>query len=200
MTKEKMTVQQGLVQLKLLDKRITKKNREAQFIGIREKDVTTGENAAEDYQSIVDMIRRRDAIKKAIVLSNATTVVKIAGEEMTVAEAIERKNSISYSQDLLEHMRQDYNYVMREYERKIERRDEQISSFVATQTQSRRVDEKEVKELAEAFQKANPIEIYDPLGLEEQIKQLDEYIDTFLSDVDLILSESNIRTEIEIEY
>ena len=42
----------------------------------------------------MDLIKRRDAITKAIVASNAVTEVTINGETMTVASAIELKTSI----------------------------------------------------------------------------------------------------------
>ena len=44
------------------------------------------------HNKVTDLINRRNAIKRAVVLSNATTKIKVGNEEYTVAEAIEMKN------------------------------------------------------------------------------------------------------------
>lgn len=65
-----------------------------------------GEEARSAYQSYTDLLERRNALKCAIVQSNAVTNVEIAGKIYTVAEAIERKNSISFEETMLATMRQ----------------------------------------------------------------------------------------------
>ena len=51
----------------------------------------------------MDLISRRNKIKSAIIMSNAKTVVEVAGKQMTVAEAIDKKSSIEYEKELLIH-------------------------------------------------------------------------------------------------
>ena len=109
---EKMLVTKGLNELKLLDSRIHRKIEEGEFVGAAKVSVPningkmTKEafkaNAKADYQSIVDLIKRRNAIKAAIIQSNAITVVEVAGKRMTVAEAIDKKSAIEYEKTLLE--------------------------------------------------------------------------------------------------
>lgn len=43
-----------------------------------------------NYDKIVALINRNNAIKKAVNKANASTIVSIGGEQMTVAEAIYR--------------------------------------------------------------------------------------------------------------
>src|SRR5690554_4907003 len=98
-----MTITRGLSELKLINDRIQRKINDARFaVGNKNNNkkidgMTIEEfnkNAKSQYQSIQDLIERRKKIKSAIVDSNAKTVVTIAGKEMTVASAIERKESI----------------------------------------------------------------------------------------------------------
>jgi hypothetical protein len=99
--KEKMTLHKALAELKLLDSRITSTIRTGTYCvankasnqkikGVKLDEFK--ESMKADYASATDLINRRIAIKKAVVLSNATTKVKINDVEYTVAEAIELKN------------------------------------------------------------------------------------------------------------
>ena len=103
----KITITEGLVELKLLDSRIRKATVKDWAIGVYSKDVTQEnkkkfeEVTKANYQSIKDLINERAKIKSAIVKSNAKTQVKVGEKKMTVAEAIERKSSIDYEKDLL---------------------------------------------------------------------------------------------------
>lgn len=116
MTNE-MTITRALAELKLLDKRINRTINEASFGGLTVgKKISAGFNNAEeiesraksDLQSVQDLIKRRNDVKSAIVVSNATTEVEIAGVRMTVAEAIERKTSIVYDHGLLAKLKNTY--------------------------------------------------------------------------------------------
>jgi hypothetical protein len=101
MTKETMTVHQALAELKMMDKRITAAIQEPEWVvtnkhsntkigGVAVKDWMT--DIQSKYRKVLSLIARRDAIKRAVVNSNAVTKVVVAGVEYTVAEAIDRKN------------------------------------------------------------------------------------------------------------
>lgn len=101
MTTEKMTVHKALCELKTLDSRIQKCMQQNPFVfankhaNSKVAGVSVGDYCKEvqaSYQSANDLIARRDAIKRAVTLSNATVKVTIGGKEYTVAEAIELKN------------------------------------------------------------------------------------------------------------
>ena len=55
----------------------------------------------------------RKEIKEKIVKSNAETLVTIAGKEMTVAAAIERKESIKYEKKLAEELKNQLNNLFK---------------------------------------------------------------------------------------
>lgn len=112
--------------MKLLDKRIKTVMNSAAFVdfAIGEKAVNgyTSNKEYEDkvqsaYQSVKDLMKRRNDIKSAIVLSNAMTRVKIADKEYTVAEAIERKTSIQYEVQLMQKMKNEYTKAVNNIQR-----------------------------------------------------------------------------------
>lgn len=101
MTTETITVHKALAELKLLDIRIEKVIAEGVYcVANKHSNDKIGGVPLDDYIKIMqggydratDLINRRKAIKRAVVLSNAVTKVSVAGNEYTVAEAIEMKN------------------------------------------------------------------------------------------------------------
>ncbi len=193
----KISISRALVELGLLEKRIDKKTDESMFVTTN-KDLSVN-RAVEELQSLNDLIARYYAIKSAIAYSNAITVVNVNGSNLTVAEAIIRKNSISMETQKLEKLRRDLNSAQQKVERENGRAQERLdklieASFGATDKTSRA----EVEAIETSFWKTNRTELIDPAGVETYVKLLDEDIDKFLAEVDLALSESNIRTEIEL--
>ena len=114
MIQEVMTVHKALCELKMLDKRINESIMSAEFcrankhsnVKIDGGTIAEYEAAAvSKYQSTMDMIIRRDAIKRAVVASNAVTEVTIGGNRYTVADAVElRRHGLSYRRTLLQAM------------------------------------------------------------------------------------------------
>lgn len=67
------------------------------------------------YDKATDLIKRRNAIKRAVVLSNATTKVSINGIEYTVAEAIEMKNhGVEFDEKMLAALKKQYDKALAE--------------------------------------------------------------------------------------
>lgn len=100
MTTETMTIHKALCELKTLDSRIKKAIEGSVFVfankhsnaKVSGKTISAySDEVKSAYQSACDLIARRDAIKRAVTLSNATTKVTIGGQEYTIAEAIEMK-------------------------------------------------------------------------------------------------------------
>ena len=109
-----MTITEALVELKLLDKRIANSDMQDWcIIQLKQDKKTMAGETVEEYekktkarfQSVKDLITERANIKKAIVKSNADTVVEVGDLKMTVAEAIEYKTSIEYEKRLLQSLR-----------------------------------------------------------------------------------------------
>jgi len=197
-----MTITRALNELNLLDKRISKKIQEGCFINYR-----IGEGDPEipncdpesSLQSIQDLIERRRKIKSSILRSNSSTTVMVNDEEMTVAEAIERKASIHYEKELLETMRISLRSIANKVEEHNEGRYRTLAHLLESNfSKEGKIRTEETKAIEEQFWKSNRAEFIDNIELSNKIKELDEYIDSFENEVDLVLNESNAITYIEV--
>lgn len=211
MTKEKMTIHKALSELKIIDDRISKAVNGVKFCEVaRHSDTKIKGVAVEDWKKEVDssyckatdLIKRRNAIKRAVVLSNAVTKVTINGQEYTVAEAIEMKNhGIEFDVMLMNKLTGDLqtaqNTAQYNNERELSAR---ADSFVNAMYGGKDNKTEEANKSREDFIKANTCEVLDPLNVREIITSLEESTTQFNTEVDSALSVSNAITEIEIEY
>ena len=103
MTTEKMNVHKALAELKILDDRIIKainsveacisnKHSNTKVKGVDIK-VYTGVMKS-SYDKATDLIKRREAIKRAVVLSNAVTKVTVADKEYLEGFASRRQRRV----------------------------------------------------------------------------------------------------------
>ncbi len=213
MNNEKMTIHKALSELKTLDARIEKAIRGTTFVfankhsnstisGIKVSDVC--EEIKSSYQSINDLMARRSAIKKAVMLSNAVTKVTIGGVEYTVAEAIEIKNNaIPMMKNLLAKMHLDSSNAQTEARRGNgdvleSRADAYIKTLYENADMKNASDQ--IKKVREDFIASQTIEIVDPIGVTDEMKKLEDQINSFVVDVDSSLSVSNALTTIEFSY
>ena len=107
-----MTITRALAEIKLLEQKAQKATTRGYVDVYSKKSGDRAINSNMDMQSLVsaiksewqsykDIIKRRDAIKHAILKSNNETTVKIGKQEMTVAEAIDKKHSIGLKKQML---------------------------------------------------------------------------------------------------
>ena len=209
---QQMLVTKGLNELKLLDSRINRKIEEGEFIAAAKLSVPnvngkiTKEayktNAKADYQSIIDLIKRRNNIKSAIIQSNAVTKVDIAGKTMTVAEAIDKKSSIEYEISLLEKLTMQYkrssDIIIKENQ-KVDDSIEQLLNTAYGKEGKEKITQASYDAIAEPYRKANEYGLVDALDGEKLIKEMKDKIERFLSEVDTALQISNSTTIINIE-
>lgn len=217
MTTETMTIHKALAELKTIDSRITKAIYSCDFVkaikhsatkidGITVKDFTN--NIKEDYQRINSLIARRNAMKRAVVMSNATTKVSINGVDYTVAEAIDIKNhGMDFYDAVRSTMTGAYNEAQNELNRfsgdNIEKKAEAyILSVIQAQPKDIKmaVDSEAMKKMKEEYIADNTYDLIDPLNTREEIKKLDNMINNFTTEVDAALSVSNAITTITFEY
>lgn len=213
MTMEKMNVHQALAELKTLDKRIEKaiqgpewvtvnKHSNAKIAGVTVKEWV--DDVKSQYQKAMDLIARRDAIKRAVVNSNAVTKVLIAGVEYTVAEAIDKKNhGTTFLSMLSRRLAHDFTQAKmiadRENGSRLEdRADVYVKSLIGN-TDTKGMTE-EIKKRREDFIEAQTTDIIDPIDVRKEIERLEDEVTAFLTDVDAALSVSNATTEIQVEY
>jgi len=151
------------------------------------------------YQAAIDLISRREKIKAELVQSNAATFVTVGGKKMTIAAAIEEKRVIGSKEKLLEVLRSQSTTVLSKIENARAKIDGQIQKLVESNTgKDRKTDKEDYDRIAEPIIAANELFLVDPLNVKEKIETLDTYIEDFKADVDITLSESNAKTEIEI--
>lgn len=208
---KRMTITEGLVELKLYDNKIRKAITEAHLIGIKKKkDNKIGtmlvenyeKKAKESYQSILDMMKNRDAIKRAIVLSNATTEVTINGKTMTVAEAIEKRNLNSSISCLLGKMETSLSNVENALLTKnadVDASAEKLLVSYYGKDAAKKVSKEDYDSVVTPYKEANEYVVIDPLDLRDKYEKLRDETDGFMSNVDSALSISNATTFIEIE-
>lgn len=212
-TSEKMTIHKALCELKIIGDRIYKEQNSMPFVFVNEQSnkKVQGINLPDyikliesAHQSTVDLIARRDAIKRAVVLSNATTTVMVGGKQYTVAEAIEMKNhGLEFYKKLLQKMVFEMRNAKTNAEnangKNLEARADGYIRNLYGATDMKSLTQ-EATEEREKFIKQHTSELVDPLKLDAKIAELEKFIYEFSIDVDAALSTSNAVTEIEICY
>lgn len=206
-----MSITRALCELKLLDKKINSKLNKSNndFVEVKKesdtkiRDISVEKfinNASSKYQSIIDLIERRKVIKCEIVKSNAINKVNIANKEYTVAEAIERKNSIIYEKMLLDELKHQYLSAIDDLENKNERMKLKLQNIVEAMvgkenTKNLSID---VSNFIKDYEKREGYKLVDPLKIKEKIDKLENDILEFEANVDFSLSESNSITKIAV--
>lgn len=211
-TVEKMTIHKALCELKILDSRINNAISLARFcLANKHSNEKVNGVTVEEYQETMkasynkasDLIRRREAIKRAVVLSNAKTIVKIGGKEYTVAEAIEMNNhGIDLKLQLKNAMKKQYDSAMTTIISKNSVVDDKATEYVVGlfgQKESKTANE-EYEKARKSYIEANTMELIDPVNILEKIEALEVEIADFTTEVDSALSVSNALTEITVEY
>lgn len=156
--------------------------------------------AQAEFQGVQDLLAVRDELKAKVVQSNAVTTVKVAGEDMTVAQAIERKRTIVFKELLLGKLKAQYNAAQVRLNRDTLEFEAKLEAARAPYVQRDKApDAAQLAVVESPVRSMGTPSIVDPLGLAEKIRALETEIEDFKSNVDFVLSESNAKTEVEIE-
>lgn len=206
----RISITEALVELKLYDQKINKALSNVDFIGCKKKSADkVGSfktenfvaNAKAEYQSVSDLIENRHKLKKAIVDSNANTIVEIGGKKYTVAAAIEYKTSIMYDKMKLQTMKSQWNAATNIIQKENNRVDAQVDKMLETflgKDSEKKVSEADLSAISDPYRAKNEWELVDPLNLYAEIQALEAKIDAFEAEVDVRLSISNSVTYIEV--
>ncbi|OEH94358.1 hypothetical protein BFG57_08390 [Bacillus solimangrovi] len=207
-----MSIQEGLNELSTLEKRITKAlTRRIHFgaVVIGRKAVngySNNEEFEKDVKSTYDsaraLIKRRTLIKRAIVKKNAEVEVTIGGQTMTLAEAIERKNSIHFEEQLLHEMERQFTQLMNDLAEKKEyyrdRLDDHLTRSVGKENKEK-LNINEDDPMLKFFRDENEPNFIDPINLRKEIDELDLSISMFKEKVDNVLTAANVKNDIEFD-
>lgn len=206
-----MTIHAALSYVKTAQKRIDKAlstNTFATYAKVN-ADKINGESATKvtgdiksSYQSVCDIIKTVEAIKRAISEANARYTIFVCGEDMSVAEAIYMMNyGIATKRELLETMRRQYVSAKRAVEKfngdDLEKRADQfIASIYGNKEKATGNDALVARE---DFKKKNSYELVDPIGILKEINELEKWIADFEAEVDGAIQVSNATHTIIID-
>lgn len=203
---EEITITRALAELKLLDSRIQKKINESDFVFFISKknksnvnQDTLVSNSKSSVQSITDLIERRKNLKKSIILSNAVTKVKLANEEMTVAEVIERKQLVTYYKLFSAKMKQNRELVLNQVERQNQLMDTDLQKILEInfgKNSTSRTNSDDIDNISKTYRELNKAEVLDGIGVDVKIKEIEELISRYETESNFVLSESNATTKI----
>ena len=199
------SITRSLVELKTLDERITRFTSEGLFMSFKTKSKNSGftedefsRTANESFEELDKMIKKRDLIKNLILESNLVARVTIGDREMSVAAAIEFKNTIEYKSRLLEVLKRQRKTVLSELEAHKVRVQAKIDDNIKIICGKEKPDAGVIATVTDGITKSDPIEVFDPLDLERLIREMERQVLDFRGNVDFALSESNATTKITI--
>lgn len=196
-----ITLTRALSELSLLDKKIKKA---ISFVAVKVKKPGSPvpeeftKEAKANYQSVKDLIIQRDKIKRALVLANANTQVQVAEKSYTIAEAIERKSSISYEKDLLKLLKQQLAKAKADVEVTNNNLTTRLDALVSQYLGSEKKDTAEALSFRQVFREKEEAVLVDPLNLDVNLDKMENEIEAFEAEVDNALSEINAVTRIDI--
>ena len=207
-----MSVTRALAELKRLDDRIQTAIVQYEFISVTigkgDKQKLHGQNnksvpqAVAEFQSNRDklqsMLNEREAIKAAIVKSNAVTQVTLGKRTLTVAEAIELKRSIKTKRELCSYVKSQIvsaNTLVTIANEKLNAEIETNMTAIYGADKGK-VDPSAYESVAKPKKEIKEAAILDPLKTSDWVKELEEEISLVESELDFTLSESNAKTEI----
>ena len=208
----KMSITRALAELKRIDDKL-ETSRNSTFVSVtlgrdsNKRPVDSARTLSEltsVIQSSVDtqkeLFSKREAIKAAIVLSNASTKVNIAGRTMTVAEAIELKRSVVLKEQLSAFIK---NQIVLN-SKKVEDLNTKLNTEIETNlaaiygSDKSKIDPQSYDMVSKPKLAMREASLFDPMDVSKFVAILDEEISQVKTELDFVLSESNARTEIEI--
>lgn len=219
MTEVNMTIHEALREIKMLDKRIAAFISEAPYMVTvtMASDDKIGSMTIADweketraaYQSGMDLIVRRNALKQAINLSNAQTLIKIdaLGTEISVAAAIElQKTGVFAYKKIADGLRLGYKNAIHKETNTNERATSDATDFAVKVSASKdaaantKVTPAQVEEIRKTYYDTHKAIIRNPIDAEKNAKALEELAERISAEVDSKLSVSNATTVLNFSY
>ena len=208
----RISLTRALTEVKTLEDRINKAIQAGDFLGVvvgknevptnrgikNRKDLEDGITA--QFQALDAMIARRKAIKAAITRANNTVRVTVGNVEMTIADAVDLKQSLWVKEKLLNQLVSNVAVKAREVETLTRELDAKIERLV-TQLyggDNKKADADQTEQVKKAQYEQYGPALVDPVNLMQKINALKTEIDEIKLNLDFSLSEVNAKTEIEI--
>lgn len=215
---EQMLVCNALDERDFLRKKIISAINSANFIACKrvkdEKVRTTGytdpktfeSEAKSTYQSITDMIDRYNRLDTAITLANASTDIKLSdGTVMTRAAAISMRKALvgdtstDFTGKLINVLERQFASVSATANELNAKADRELEQYKDNMTSGDKAKEltPEVSKTLESLVADNRADIIDPIGVEKEIKKLEDKYETLKKELDSAIKVSNATTFVE---
>lgn len=210
----KMSVTRALAEIKRLDDRIQRAVTQGEYVAVlvgknQQAKMHSGNRSPDQvkaeiqgsFDQVQQLMSNREKLKSAVVMSNATTKVQLSNRELTVAEAIELKRSVVNKETFLNNLRLKYTQANALVDKLNTQLDNSIQAALLTVygNEKGRVDQTMVEAIAKPRRDREEATLFDPCDILKKIRLLEDEVSEINTELDFILSESNAKTEIEVE-
>ena len=208
-----MSITRALTRAKTIEKQLTRLVESQYVVTLMKREVDDVTDVFKDnlkmtksnFDQFNDLFAELNNIKAAVRKSNEVTKVVIGGEELSVADALVYKNTIVYRNNFLDRItRENRNAESRVEQSKIsaDTKFASVRENLIKNSQGQDVSEDYLKtvltEEERRLKKAIvEVKVSGINNVNEYIEAERKRIDTFLEEVDYVLSESNATTIIE---
>lgn len=208
-----MSITRALTRAKTIEKQLARLVESQYVVTLMKREVDDATDVFKDnlkmtqsnFDQFNDLFAELNNIKAAVRKSNEVTKVVIGGEELTVADALVYKNTIVYRNSFLDRItRENRNAESRVEQSKIsaDTKFASVRENLIKNSQGQDVSEDYLKtvltEEERRLKKAIiEVKVSGINNVNEFIEAERKRIDTFLEEVDYVLSESNATTIIE---
>lgn len=208
------TVTRALARAKIIKDLLEDLKKEC-FVGYVRSSEKNGEMAQQyqrNSQANIDeyksLVKEYVAIKTAIHQFNDTKTVTVLGlPEMTVAAILVEKTILQDRRDILNTIRDQYSDALHQQQRANITIDNEVSAYLANQEKqfgdtagSKEAIDQLVKTYREAKEKERSLNIVSGFNHAEFIEKESEFINSFMNEIDTILSEINATNTISYSY
>lgn len=209
-----VTVTRALARAKIIKDLLEDLKKEC-FVGYVRSSEKNGEMAQQyqrNSQANIDeyksLVKEYVAIKTAIHQFNDTKTVTVLGlPEMTVAAILVEKTILQDRRDILNTIRDQYSDALHQQQRANITIDNEVSTYLANQEKqfgdtagSKEAIDQLVKTYREAKEKERSLDIVSGFNHAEFIEKESEFINSFMNEIDTILSEINATNIISYSY
>lgn len=170
-------------------------------------DPKTFENEAKSsYQSITDMIDRYTRLDTAITLANASTEIKLSDDTvMTRAAAISMRKALvgdtatDFTGKLISVLERQFASVSATANELNAKADRELEQYKDNMTSGDKAKEltTAVTQTLESLVADNRADIIDPIGVEKEIRKLEDKYETLKKELDSAIKVSNATTFVE---
>lgn len=206
---KEFTLTRALTELKLYDSKITKAIQELKSVSYSiNKIVVDYRQTADEFiknynaqmQSIQDLRNNKVILKNALMKANAETKLKIGEKEYTILEALNRKTDIQTEQYLVNTLKQQLSAAVSKSNQIKDTVESNIEKTINSKSSSSGNQSKDyIQTVRESYKDQLP-ELVNADVVEKLIKEKEEEIAEFISEVDYALSEINAITKISVDF